>query len=363
VRTNSFHRYWTALLVLGVALVAVGSAASAPSATVNATATAAAPTAAAQKPYTTREWTALIARAKREGEVTLYSSHLPANLQRVAAAFKSKYGITVNINRQIDSVLASQVTTEFGSGNLKADIWMQASRPILLGAIKNKWVVEARGPAFFAKAFNRANYAKPGKAWAVGAAVLGLGWNKTLTTRNITDYPDLLASGVVRGKIGVPEPALPAFVDFYLWLQEKYGQSYVRRLGATRPRIYASTLPMQQAMVSGEIAAAVLTPATTVDLKEQGAPVDFAIPKKAGAWNAPWHGMILSKAPHPAAAQLLSDFLVTREGQQLLNRRYGAVLRNVPGTYFVTLRVQNLAELTPAKIAAFQRSWNAMFRG
>lgn len=357
--TNVFFRYWIALAALAVALVAAGVAASAPTATVSANAS---PTAKAPKPYTAKEWTALVARAKREGSVSLYSSHLPANLQKVAEAFKAKYGITVSVNRQIDSVLASQVTTEMGSGNVKADIWMQASLPIMLGAIKNKWLAEARGPSLFAKAYDRAKFAKPGKAWAVGAAVLGLGWNKALTTRNITDYPDLLASGVVRGKIGVPEPALPAFVDFYLWLKENYGESYLRRLGATKPKIYASTLPMQQAMISGEIAAAVLTPATTVDLKEQGAPVDFAIPKKAGAWNAPWHGMILTKAPHPAAAQLLADFLVTRQGQELLNRRYGAVLKGVPGTYFVPLRRQNLSELTPAKIAEFQRSWNAMFR-
>jgi iron(III) transport system substrate-binding protein len=364
VRTRLFFRYWVAIAALATALVAAGGAASAPSATTTRDAApAAAPTAAAPKPYTTQEWNALIARAKREGEVTLYSSHLPANLQRVADAFKAKYGITVTFNRQIDSVLASQVTTAMGGNNGKVDIWMQSSRPILLGAIRNKWVVDARGPAFFAKEYNRANYAKPGKAWAVGAAVLGLGWNSTLTSRRITDYPDLLASGVLRGKIGVPEPALPSFVDFYLWLEETYGANFVRRLGATRPRIYASTLPMQQAMTSGEIAAAVLTPATTIDLKAQGAPVDFAIPKKAGAWNAPWHGMILTGAPHPAAAQLLSNFLVTREGQQLLNRRYGAVLRGVPETFFVTMRVQKLSELTPAKIAAFQQSWNRMFRG
>ena len=368
MRRNLFFRFWFPVAALGVALVAAGSAASAPTASTTTFATAApaaaaAPTAAAPTPYTTAQWNALIARAKREGAVTLYSSHLPANLQRVADAFKAKYGITVTFNRQIDSVLASQVTTAMGDDNGKVDIWMQASRPIMLGAIKNKWLVDARGPAFFAKEYNRANYAKPGKAWAVGAAVLGLGWNKSLVSRNITDYPDLLASGVLRGKIGVPEPALPAFVDFYLWLQEKYGADYVRRLGATRPRIYASTLPMQQAMTSGEIAAAVLSPATTIDLEAQGAPVKFAIPKKAGAWNAPWHGMILTKAPHPAAAQLLSNFLVTREGQQLLNRRYGAVLRGVPETFFVTLRVQKLSELTPAKIAAFQRSWNQMFRG
>jgi iron(III) transport system substrate-binding protein len=358
-----FFRSWIALAALGVALVAVGGAASAPSATVNGNAVSAAPAAAAPKPYTTAQWNALIARAKREGEVTLYSSHLPANLQRVADAFKARYGITVNFNRQIDSVLASQVTTAMGDNNGKVDIWMQSSRPILLGAIKNKWIVDARGPALFHPQYDRSKFAKPGKAWAVGAAVLGIGWNRTLVSRNITDYPDFVASGVVRGKIGVVDPVLPSFVDFYLWLEEHYGAQVVRRLGATKPRIYASTLPMQQALTSGEIAAAVLTPATTIDLKEQGAPVDFAIPKKAGAWNAPWHGMILDKAPHPAAAQLLANFLLTREGQGLLNRRYGAVLKGVSGTFFVPLRTQKLSELTPKKIATFQQNWNRMFRG
>jgi iron(III) transport system substrate-binding protein len=363
VPRNLFFRYWLAIAALGVALVAAGSAASAPTAATTAFARAAAPTAAAPKPYTTAEWNALIARAKREGEVTLYSSHLPANLQRVAARFKELYGITVNVNRQIDSVLASQVTTAMGDGNGKVDIWMQSSRPLLLGAIKNKWLVDARGPALFHPQYDRSQYAKPGKAWAVGAAVLAIGWNRTLVSRNITDYPDLLASGVVRGKIGVVDPVLPSFVDFYLWLQQHYGADYVRRLGATRPRIYASTLPMQQALTSGEIAAAVLTPATTLDLKEQGAPVDFVIPKKAGAWNAPWHGMILDKAPHPAAAQLLTNFLLTREGQGLLNRRYGAVLKGISGTFYVPLRMQKLSELTPQKISAFQQSWNRMYRG
>jgi iron(III) transport system substrate-binding protein len=294
--------------------------------------------------------------------VTLYSSHLPANLQKVADAFKAKYGISVSFNRQIDNVLASQVTAEYGSGNHKADVWMQSSRPITLGAIKNGWIVDARGPDFFAKGYDRAKFAKPGKSWMVAVAVFGIGWNKTLVTRNITDYPDLLASGVVRGKIGVVEPVLPSFVDVYLWLEQNYGKSFVQRLGATRPKIYTSTLPMQQALTSGEIAAAMITPATTIDLKEQGAPVDFVLPKK-GAWNAPWNGMILSKAPHPAAAQLLANFLVTRQGQELLNRRYGAVLKNVPGTFYVAPRIQKLSELTPAKISAFQKSWSAMYRG
>ena len=114
-------------------------------------------------------------------------------------------------------------------------------------------------------------------------------------------------------------------------------------------------------MTSGEIAATILTPATTRDLKAQGAPVDFAIPPK-GAWNAVWYGMVLNKAPHPNAAQLLADYFVTPEGQALVHKSYGSVLKGVPGTFYVPFRDQKLSNFTPAKTKAFIENWDRLFR-
>lgn len=307
-----------------------------------------------------RAWKALVAQAQKEGSVTLYSSQDPGGLGRMADAFKAKYGISVTWSRQIDSISALQINAEASTHNAKADVWVIASLPYVLGALKNGWTVPAVGPDLFAKGYDRKIFAGPGKAVIVGTAVQGIGWNTSYFPQGIKDYPDLLNARLAGGKIGVVSPSGPSLVDSYLMLEQHYGAGFLAKLGAQKPKIYPSTLPQQQALASGEIAASALVGAQVLDLKAQGAPVDFAIPK-GGAWNAPWWAMALKQAPHPAAAQLLIDFMATRAGQQALNRRYGAVLKNIPDTFYVLPRRQKLADLTPAKVTAFQESWNKLF--
>jgi iron(III) transport system substrate-binding protein len=317
--------------------------------------------AAAPKPATPKAWKAIVAKAKQEGSVTLYSSQDPTTLATFAAKFKERYGITVTWSRQIDSVLAAQVTAEEGTGNAKADMWVIASRPYVLGGLKNGWAVDAVGPDLFNKRYDRAKYAKPGKAFAVGAAVQGIGWNTKLFPQGLKDYPDLLNAALSGGKIGVVQPTGPSFVDFYQMLDSHYGKSFVPKLAAQKPKIYISTLPQLQALGSGELAASALVGANALDLKAQGAPIDFVLPK-GGAWNAPWFAMVLKQAPHPNAAQLLADYMVTPEGQQAVNRHYGAVLKNIPDTFYVPLRAQKLSNLTSAKITAYQQYWTGLFK-
>ena len=353
-RTSSRTRI-AALLALVVALLATVAGTAAASQSAQTAAGAVVP-----KAYTAKQWAQVIAKAKQEGSVNIYSSQHPVLLADMGKRFKEKYGITVNVNRQVDGVIVTQVTAEHSTGNAVADLWVSASKPHVLGALKNGWVVQAQGPDFFKARYDRAKFAKPGKAWAVGTAVLAIGWNSKLFPQGIRDYPGFL-NPALQGRIGIPDPNVaPAFVDFYLWLEQTYGANYLTRLAALNPRIYVSTLPMQQAVTSGELAASILTPATTIDLKAQGAPVDFAIPPK-GAWNAVWFGMVLKQSKHPNAAQLLANFMVTPEGQALVHKRYGSVLKGVPGTFWVPFRQQKLSDLTPAKIKAFQDRWKALF--
>ena len=226
------------MLVLGVVAASAATGASEATSTVS--------------PYTAAQWKSLVAKAKQEGSVTVYSSEHPVYLQDLANKFKERYGITVTVNRAVDNVLVTQVTAEHGTGNLKADLWISASKPQVLGALKNGWVTDAKGPSLFMKRYDRTKFAKPGKAFAVGTAVLAIGWNSRAVPQGIKDYPGFLNQSLAGGKIGVPDPkAAPAFIDFYLWLQENYGANYLSRLAALKPKIYVSTLPMQQAMTSG----------------------------------------------------------------------------------------------------------------
>ena len=62
------------------------------------------------------------------------------------------------------------------------------------------------------------------------------------------------------------------------------------------------------------------------------------------------------------AAQLLINYLVTKEGQQSSQRHLGAVIKNVPDTFYVEPRQQNLLALTPRKVTEFQHFWNELFK-
>jgi iron(III) transport system substrate-binding protein len=352
---------WRALLAaLVLGLVAGVFALSASSGTAGS---AAAPAATPVKPATKAQWARIVAAAKREGSVTLYTTQNPALIADMAEKFKAKYGITVTVNRNIDAVLVQQVTAEHGSNNVKVDIWASASVPQVLGAHQpqNRWVVDAVGPDLFANVFNRKLFIGPGKAVIVGEAILGMGWNTSQFPTGLTDMPDLLNSRL-KGRIGVPIPSSPSFVDYYHWVEATYGANFLTRLAAQEPKLYASSLPMTQSVASGEIAASPFVVPTILDLKAQGAPVGFKLAKGFNTWNAPYYGMIMRKAPHPNAAQLLLDYMVTKEGQAASQRLAGVVLKGVPNAFYVVPRRQKLKELTPQKVAEFQQRWDSMFR-
>jgi iron(III) transport system substrate-binding protein len=355
------RRTLAAVTLIVVAAAAAGTAASAPGTSgknVLASLLTGSPKAA-----TAKQWATIVANAKKEGSVTLYTSQNPVLLAQTAKDFQAKYGITVTINRQIDSTLTTQVNAEVTSGNVKADILVIASKPLILGAQKpqNNWAATAVGPDLYAKGYDRTKFGGPGKANVVGLAILGVSQNTGLYSKPIKDLPDVIDPSL-KGRIGVVSPSAPSLVDWYLWVQQTYGKSFLTKLAELNPKIYVSSLPMEQAVISGEISVGTFTPTSALDDKANGAPINYLIPKGAKDWNAPWWGMVLRKAPHPNAAQLLMNYLVTKEGQQSSQRHLGAVLQKVPDTFYVEPRKQNLLLLTPQKVTEFQNYWNGLFK-
>jgi iron(III) transport system substrate-binding protein len=361
---RGFVRSWRGLgAVLAVAVAASAAGAAYAATSVAAKSDLAKVLAAAPGPASKSQWAKIVAAAKKEGSVTLYTSQNPLFLADTAKDFEAKYGIKLTVNRQIDATLTQQVAAEEGAHKLNVDVLVIASKPIVLAIQKPEkaWVVNAVGPSLYAKAYNRKLFGGPGKANIVGEALLGVGWNTNQYSKTVKDLPDLLDPSL-QGKVGVVDPTSPSLVDWYLWVQERYGKNFLTKLAAMKPKIYTSSLPMTQAVVAGEISAGSFVAANALDLHQQGAPINFVVPGGSKAWNAPWWGMVMKDAPHPNAAQLLMDYLVTKEGQRTSSHHTGAVLKGVPETYYLVPRKQNLLALTPQKVTAFQNYWNGLFK-
>jgi iron(III) transport system substrate-binding protein len=324
---------------------------------------AAAPAASAAGPATKAKWAKILAAAKREGAVTIYSSQNPIYLADFAKKFEDKYGIKVTVNRQIDSVLVQQLTAEHGTNKVQADVFITATKAYILGAQQkqNNWATDAVGPALYSKAYNRKIFAKPLKGAIVGINVNCIGWNTSQWTTKINTFRDII-NPKLKGRIGVIAPSAFSIIDFYRWVEENYGKNYLPQLAALEPKIYTSALPMTQATASGEIAVGIFDATSALDLKQQGAPIDCTVVKGNKTWNVSWQGIVLRKAPHPNAAQVVFNYMLTKEGQEAVQRRLGSPLKGVPSTFYVVPRVQNLKESTPAQVAEYQKYWDGLFR-
>jgi iron(III) transport system substrate-binding protein len=310
---------------------------------------------------TSAQWNAIVAKARHEGSVTVYTIGSPTGFQALAAKFKQIYGISVTVNRQVDNTLLAQVNAEETSGKAIADVWVSAAKPIVLGALEHGWVVPAVGPNFFAKRYDRAHYLI-GKAWMAGSSLLGIAWNTQAVPGGVKDMTDFLQPQF-KGKLGIPDPRIsPANVDWYRFQQEKYGSTFLTKLAAMDPKVYGSSLTEAQAVASGEIIGATQAAGSAaVMLKAAGAPIGFGLPAK-GTWNAGNIGMILKQAPHPDAAQVLANFLVSPTGQALAQQGLGALYPNVPGTFYSPPRVARANDLSAAKVSAFIAQWSTLFQ-
>jgi len=304
-------------------------------------------------------WAETVAAAEKEGKVTIYSGQGTEQLEDLAARFEKKYPkIDAEVVRAVETDLAPKVEAEARTGKGIADVFVMTDRA-WLDANKATFVAP-RGPAFDDPAYNRAEHQFDGNYFLIDATILTFAWNTERFAGKLNDYSGLLDPALAGGKIGIVPADGAARVDFYQYLAENYGEDFLEKLAAQRPRVYPSALPMAQALSSGEIAAATMVE-PQIDEKKAGAPVEWGLAQPA--WGARFHGALLESAPHPNAAQLLADFMITPEGQAAIARKAASVLPDIPGAVDETKNVRkpDPANLTPDKVRDYQARWNELF--
>ncbi len=345
-----------AFATVGVLAAACGS--SSKSSSSNTTSTTSA-TSASSSGGTSAAWQQVINQAKQEGQVTIYSSQGIDQLNAVAKAFKAKYGITVNVSRNIDATDEAKMSAEHSSGNHIADVASFADSNYV--QTNASWWTPPTGPDFNNPAYDKSTNAQSNGSFVTSAAVYALGWNTQLVPGGLTSYSQVL-DPKFKGKIGIPDAATsPVVVDFYGYLQEQAGADFLTKLAANKPQVFASVLQIAQNLTSGQVAVG-LAVAPLVPQKQAGAPVDFIVPHSA--WGARFYTTIVNGSPHPAAAQLLANFLVTPEGQAALTAQGASVLPNTPGAVATVANVRpiNPANLEPAHVQQFDAQFKSLFQ-
>jgi iron(III) transport system substrate-binding protein len=221
------------------------------------------------------KWDKVVRAAEREGQVTLYSVMLPVINERLETAFEEAYpNIDLKVTRVLGDKIDSTLDAERTTGRGGADVINHTNHPWIQVGLEKGYFVDAAGPNATKPEWS-GKYLEDGKLQTSLFTVLGLATNESVIDTEVKDYADLLKPELAGGKIGVVDPFVPSLAAFYAFLEENYGgETFLRDLAAQKPVVYQSAVPMEQALIAGEIAVGSwVTSAGIKDAASKGAPV------------------------------------------------------------------------------------------
>jgi ABC-type Fe3+ transport system substrate-binding protein len=263
----------------------------------------------------------VIAAAKKEGEVVWTSTQIVNQLVRpIAAAFEKKYpGIKVRYTRANANEVAVKILNESRAGRPQSDVFDGTSSvvPLKQEGYVLQWQPEA------AKDYPDL-YKDPDGYWIASNLYINTpGYNTALVPKGTQPhtYQDLL-DPKWKGKIAWN--ALPStsggvgFIGTVLAeMAEQKGMDYLRAFSKQKvANVAAAARQVLDQVIAGEYAIALqIFNHHAVISAKKGAPVDWI--KMEPATGTLSVVGIQKNAPHPNAAKLLVDFIISKEGQQV----------------------------------------------
>lgn len=295
----------------------------------------------------------LIEAAKKEGELSVY--HVYPNLPLIMSAFTKKYGIKVKAWRASSETVLQRLTTEARGGRFEADI-VQNNAPENEAAHREKLLQAVSSP-----------YQRDLISQAVPAHKEWVGitldvWTAAYNTDKVKkeelpkSYRDLL-DPKWKGRLGIEAGDHAWFGALMEEVGEDQGIKLFGNIIASNGMSVRKGHSLLTTMVSsGEVPLALSVYSwNPVAIKRKGAPIEgFAL---SPVIAQPSTIAMLKKAPHPAAAVLFYDFMLS-EGQQLLaDADYVATSKNIESP-FAKISVKFI---DPARALDMQEKWFKMY--
>lgn len=263
---------------------------------------------------------ALIAAAKKEGQLTWYTTQIVNQFARPAAeAFQKKYGVRVNYIRADSNEVTLRIQNEGKAGRVMADVFDGTGAT---AALKSNNLVAQYIPES-AKRLPSRFIDKDGYWVATNLYVLTPGFNTELVKKGTEPrtFQDLL-DPKWRGKIAWNSSVTPSggagFVGVVLaHMGEEKGMAYLKQLSGQRiTGLQVAARQVLDQVIAGEYAIALnIFNNHAVISAAKGAPVSW-IPMEPAL--AVFSCLSLTAgAPNPNAGKLFIDFLMSEEGQKL----------------------------------------------
>jgi iron(III) transport system substrate-binding protein len=297
----------------------------------------------------------IIAAAKQEGSVSLYTSLPSEDLTPVIKGFERKYGIKVVTWRSSAVNILQRIISEAGAKTYKADL-AQIQTENMEALSREKLLLPVDSPVF--------KDLVPGAVqkqheWAIAQITLYIAAYNTNLIKKADlphSYKDLL-DPKWKGKIGIESTDSSWFQSLSEHLGDgDAGINLFRDIKAKNGiSVRTGHSLLANLVVAGEVPLALnVYQYKVIQLKRDGAPIDwFALEPTLASTNAIG---ILQHAVHPNAARLFYEFMLT-EGQESMARA-----DNVPSNTKVAspLNKQKITFIDPKTTLDNRAKWDAL---
>lgn len=259
----------------------------------------------------------LIEGAKTEGEVVLYSTLTVSDSKALTEAFQRKYGIPVMSWRGGSEKIVQRAITEARAGRFDADVF-EMNGPQMEILYREKLLEEFRSPAF--ADIPPAAFPPHRHYVADRFAFYVMAFNTRLVKPEEAprSYEEAL-DPKWRGKIGLEATDAVWFAAVVKAMGEERGLAYFRKLAAMKPDMRTGHILLAELVAAGEVPLTLTAYNNNVEtLKKKGAPIEWRALQPA--FGRPSSIGLAKRAAHPHAALLFVDFVLSREGQEILRK-------------------------------------------
>ena len=301
----------------------------------------------------------LIAQAKKEGSLSLYSTMTLEDANPLIAAFEKKYGVKVTMWRAVNQKLVQRAVAEARAGKHAVDVFEGSGHGMEI-LYRETLLEKFFSPAFSdipPEAFPRHGYYAPDNF-----LFFVMGYNtKLVKPEEVPNtYEDLLQPKW-SGNLGIEASDIIWLAAVAKAMGEEKGLAYFQKLAAMKPQIRSGHTLLAELVASGEIPIGLTLYNQAVDkLKDKGAPIDWK-PLPPAFGRADGIG-VAKRASHPHAALLFVDFVLSEEGQRIIKSRNRVPVNRTVDSSFnkFNFGIIDLAGMLD-EWETWEKRWHALF--
>ena len=261
----------------------------------------------------------LLAAAKKEGSINIYTSLNEVTNDAVAEAFEKDTGIKVEGIRTPSGKLFERIQSEAGANALPADVIGMPDESLFKTLADMELFVPHKVPN---DAVIPAKYKfSDGLYYALNSAATVIAYNSGVIDKKDVPttwaaLPDVGNGG--KERVGMVHASQGAGGwGLALFMRKKFGVEYWEKLAASKPSLELSVGSLAEKLGRGEVAVAAARAPEVGELQKQGAPVEFLWPDD----GTPMFNFYLAQVAtgkHPNAAQVYINWSLSKHGQSIL---------------------------------------------